>query len=175
MQQLFIRHVPCASLMSMPRSPLSRVSPLHSCAVLRLPPPQWHQTTARSGRRVATVTLRLEERLRTWCPCGGEEQKSDETVLPKPSVRQGEPWLLYRLSQRTLQHPDGVWLCFETVWAASLAHLSDPDSSWCWNKKHSSWCSCVLKTSPFLKMNLDKFPDYTSGSLIYSSKDQNGG
>lgn len=38
----------------------------------------------------------------------------DETVLPKPSVRQGEPWLLHRLSLRTLQRPDEVWLGFET-------------------------------------------------------------
>lgn len=108
-------------------------------------------------------------------PVEGKMGNQDETVLPKPSVRQGEPWLLHHLSRRTLQRPDTVWLGFETLWAASLAHLSDPDSSWCRNKKHSSWCSCVLKTSPFLKMNLDKFPDYTSGSLIYSSKDQNGG
>lgn len=104
MQQLFIQHVPCASLMSMPRSPLSRVSPLHSCAVLRLPPPQWHQTMARSGRRVAIVTLRLGERPRTWCPCGGEEQKSG-----------------WNSSSKTL---------YETGWAlASLTALAEGPSS----------------------------------------------
>lgn len=119
-----------------------------------------------------------------WCwrkgsepsvPVEGKNGNQNETMLPKRSVRQGEHQLLSHISQRTLWCPDGVRLCFETVWAASLAHLSDRDSSWCRNKKHSSWCSCALKTSPFLKMNLDKFPDYTSGSLIYSSKDQNGG